>query len=348
MADIEFGTEFPELNLLTIEETIVDGQFIQHVMVDENVIATRKHGSSMWTQTAQIFTSLPDGSPKSYFLKISAGILGFGMAEGEYESIAAIHKVKPEFCPKPHGWGTFKSNPYLHFLFTDFVEMKENVPEKDTFTTKLAECHHASMGLSPMDNTWTDTWEECYKNNIVRMLQLEAEARGSSEELNELTKPLLQKVIPRLLRPLETSLNYLKPCFLHGDLWHRNTATELSTGKPITFDASAFWGHNEYEVRTMRTAGGQFDRSYLNSYYQKCPLRSRLRTPKIASLFMPCKKSYIVSKQSLLMELEIRRSRIHDPALYSMNDRYRTLLIEQMRLLVERFPNGYEEPKTKI
>jgi fructosamine-3-kinase len=259
----------------------------------------------MWTQTARISTTLADGTPQAYFLKVAAGALGLGMVEGEYESIAAIHKVKPGFCPKPRAWGTFKSNPDLHFFLCDFVEMEVEIPDKDKFTSMLADFHLTSRGLSPngkfgfhcttyngnlaQDNTWTDTWEEYYKNNIIRMLQLEEEARGPSEELKELSVQLLEKVIPRLLRPLETGPNTLKPCLIHGDLWYGNTAIELDTGEPVTFDASAFWGHNECEyrfrvtpfcfrlryshfldeVRTMRPAGVQFGRKYLNAYHDK-------------------------------------------------------------------------------
>ena len=65
------------------------------------------------------------------------------------------------------------------------------------------------------------------------MLQLEEEARGSSEELKELSEQLLEKVIPRLLRPLETGPIALEPCLIHGDLWYGNTATELDTGSRL-------------------------------------------------------------------------------------------------------------------
>jgi hypothetical protein len=40
MADIEFGTEFPELNLLTLEEATIDGEAVECVVVDENVITS--------------------------------------------------------------------------------------------------------------------------------------------------------------------------------------------------------------------------------------------------------------------------------------------------------------------
>ncbi|KAH8810735.1 Fructosamine kinase-domain-containing protein [Xylogone sp. PMI_703] len=352
MADVEFGTEFPEFNLLALEEVIIDSKAVERVVVDENVIAkfpqdthsitAIKHSPSMWTQTACISITLPDGTSKSYFLKVAAGALGLGMIEGEYESIAAIHAVKPGFCPKPRAWGTFKSNPDLHFLLSDFVEMDQEIPEKDIFTTMLADFHLASRALSPngkfgfhcttyngnlaQDNTWTDTWEEYYKNNIIHMLQLEEEARGPSDELRELSRQLLERVIPRLLRPLETDPNTLKPCLIHGDLWYGNTAIDLDTGKPITFDAAAFWGHHEYEVRTMRPAG--FGREYLNAYHEKFP------------------PSEPIGDAEDRLALYALRSRIHDSALYPMNAGFRNLLIEQMRLLVEKYPDGYEGPKT--
>lgn len=35
-----------------------------------NVIAARKYGMSLWGQTARIDTTLPNGVPKTYFLKV--------------------------------------------------------------------------------------------------------------------------------------------------------------------------------------------------------------------------------------------------------------------------------------
>ena len=41
MADVEFGIEFPALNLLTLEEATIDGEAVECVVVDENVIASK-------------------------------------------------------------------------------------------------------------------------------------------------------------------------------------------------------------------------------------------------------------------------------------------------------------------
>ncbi|CAG8981551.1 hypothetical protein HYALB_00013936 [Hymenoscyphus albidus] len=344
MADKEFDTEFPDLKLLTIDSSSLEDEAGPRIMVDENVIAklpagshsvyARSHGSSMWTQTARVETTQADETQKSYFLKagfytsthVASGDLGLGMVEGEFESMKSIHDVLEDFCPKPLAWGTFKSNPDLHFFLCDFREMDQDIPEMDRFTSMLAEFHSTSSARSPnghfgnhcttyngnlaQDNSWTDSWEEYFKDNIVRMLQLEEEARGPSPELKQLAGPFLEKVIPRLLRPLETQGNILKPCLIHGDLWYGNTSTDLDTGEPITFDASSFWDHNEYEVRTMRPAGVQFGRAYLKAYHARYPISP----PE-----------------------EDHEDRL---ALYA-------ILVEQMRLLADKYPDGYGEPISK-
>ena len=53
---------------------------------------------------------------------------------------------------------------------------------------------------------------------MKRMLQLEEESQGPSQELNELYVAIYEKVIPRLLRPLETGGRQIEPCLVHGDL----------------------------------------------------------------------------------------------------------------------------------
>ena len=77
-------------------------------------------------------------------------------------------------------------------------------------------------------------------------LGLEREPQGPSEELEELCEPLLEKVIPRLLRPLETGGRHIEPCLVHGDMWYGNVSSETDTGEPIVFDATAVYAHNEY------------------------------------------------------------------------------------------------------
>lgn len=159
------------------------------------------------------------------------------MMEGEFESMKVIHAVTPEFAPKPLAWGTFKSNPDQHFFLSDFHTMVTELPERYGFVSNLAKLHRTSVspngkfgfdvttynGNIPQDVRWTDTWEECFTNGTRKDFELEREARGPSQDLDDLTGPLFEKVIPRLLRPLEMCGRKLKPSFVHGDLWYGNS-----------------------------------------------------------------------------------------------------------------------------
>lgn len=181
------------------------------------------------------------------------------MMHGEFESMSALFATSPDFLPKPHAWGSYKSITDTHFFLCDFHDMVEELPEISQFTKSVAELHLRSVSLTgkygfhvttymgplPQDNTWTDTWEEFFLRGMKRMLFLEEAAQGPSPELNVLVPLLFEKVIPRLLRPLETGGNSIKPVLIHGDLWYGNCCTDSNTDRPIVFDACSFWAHNE-------------------------------------------------------------------------------------------------------
>lgn len=60
---------------------------------------------------------------------------------------------------------------------------------------------------------------------------------------------VFEKVVPRILRPLESHGRKVEPVLLHGDLWVGNTATDKESGTMVMFDSSAFYGHNECELK---------------------------------------------------------------------------------------------------
>lgn len=97
----------------------------------------------------------------------------------------------------------------------------------------------------PQNNTWTDTWEEYYVRGLKDIMKQEQAVHGRSEELEGLLVPFFEKVVPRLLRPLEWGEKKIKPCLLHGDIWYGNIAEKSGTDKPIMFDPASFWAHNE-------------------------------------------------------------------------------------------------------
>lgn len=158
------------------------------------------------------------------------------MMEGEYHSMQAIHNLTPDFAAMPLAWGTLKSDPGSHFFLCEFLEMDNELPQIDKFAKSLVQLHQESRssegrfgfevttynGNLPQDVRWTDTWEECFMNGTRKDFDLEREARGPSEEIEALLIPLFEKVIPRLLRPLESHGRSVRPALLHGDLWHGN------------------------------------------------------------------------------------------------------------------------------
>jgi fructosamine-3-kinase len=109
-------------------------------------------------------------------------------------------------------------------------------------------------GTLERDNAWTDSCERFYALGTVRTLALEKSARGPNLEPKKLSKELLDMVIPRLLRPLETQGRKVKPSPLHGDLWVGNVANNKSTGKPMIFDSSAFYSYHECESEVCQAS----------------------------------------------------------------------------------------------
>jgi len=62
---------------------------------------------------------------------------------------------------------------------------------------------------------------------------------------------MLGKVIPRLLRPMETGGRSIKPALVHGDLWCGNAAVDTQTDRPLIYDPASFYAHNECKSSTL-------------------------------------------------------------------------------------------------
>lgn len=190
----------------------------------------------------------------------------------------AIYAITPDFCPRPIAWGTFASDPNRHFYLCNFHDFVQGaLPAPGPFGANLAKLHSSHTcpygqygfhvatynGDLPQDNTWSHSWEAFFVQGLRHVLGLREERAGGDPcpELDSLLPNMFDKVIPRLLRPLETGGNRIKPSLVHGDLWCGNAAAEANdintTGKGLIFDPSSFWGHNECEP--YPSLGGQAD-----------------------------------------------------------------------------------------
>ncbi|KAI1157341.1 Fructosamine kinase-domain-containing protein [Nemania serpens] len=263
----------------------VDPSVMKELPQGCRVISTEAHGVSFWARTGRIDVSLIDETEQSFFIKVLSLERGKQMVRGEFESMMALNSVLPEFVPKPIAWGTYATVPDTHFFVCEFREMTNDMPEPHKFGALLSTVHQRSVsptgkfgfhittyaGNLPQFVSWEESWETFFTKSMRQALDLEVERKGPSEELDILSQALFDKVIPRLLRPLESEGRTVKPSLVHGDLWYANAGIDVSTDQPLVSDACCFFAHNEYEFGQWRPACNRFGAEYIaahNSFVQ--------------------------------------------------------------------------------
>ena len=148
----------------------------------------------------------------------------------------AIYELSPEFVPEPLTWGTFENDDSTHFMLSAFREMDQEVPAMEPTCQRLADLHLRSLRKGetrfgfPLDtyngslrqtNDWQDKWEQFFVQQLKGMLKLEEHSQGTqSEEMSDLLQHIFEKVIPRLLRPMEYGGRCIRPVLVHGDFWY--------------------------------------------------------------------------------------------------------------------------------
>ena len=216
---------------------------------------------SFWANTGRIDVELEDGTPQKFFIKVISKEQGKYMMHGEFESMKTIHTLLPDFAPRPIAWGTYVSIPNTHFFLCDYREMIDEMPDPHKFASRLAALHQNSRspngkfgfhlttysGNLPQLNEWEDSWEVYFAKCLSYALDLELEAKGDDPEFHVLVPIIFEKVILRLLRPLETEGRSIKPSLVHGDLWYANSGIDFESDESLIFDACCFYAHNECE-----------------------------------------------------------------------------------------------------
>ena len=140
-----------------------------------------------------------------------------------------------------------------------FQDLTANQCPRGTYFGYHVPTHNGHLA---QDNIWTSTWEEYFTRNMKTMLDHDEKAGGPrSREVEELLSPLFDKVIPRLLRPMEMNGRKVQPVFCHGDLWAGNVGIR-EDGELVVFDPGCFWGHAECKI--VHSKGG--DRA-INLHY---------------------------------------------------------------------------------
>ena len=268
------------------------------------VVSTESHGTSFWAKTGRIVVDLADGSSKSYFIKVVLQEVGKNMVHSEFESTKAIHMLLPDFTPEPIAWGSYETVDDTHFYLCEFREMSDEMPDPEIFASRLAALHNNSKspenkfgfhmttynGNLPQLADWESSWETYFMKSLRLALEFELEAKGPDSDFENLLPVLFDKVIPRLLRPLESEGRSIKPTLVHGDLWYANSGIDVNTYQPLIFDACSFYAHNECKLELSRivAAGGtdisqdefgqwrpicnRFGDEYLDAYHAYVPI----------------------------------------------------------------------------
>lgn len=194
--------------------------------------------------------------------------IGKGMVSGEFVSMTALYNAIPDLTPMPIAWGTYASDANVHFFLCSFVDMTNEIPDRETLPEKVAKLHEKAVspngkygfsvptyqGRIPQEVAWKDTWEEFFLASLKRILTVEETSQGSDAEMKQLTEQLIKRVVPRLLRPLETGGRQIQPRLVHGDLWDGNTSTDIANNLPKIFDATSIYAHNECKSQTTKVS----------------------------------------------------------------------------------------------
>jgi protein-ribulosamine 3-kinase len=216
------------------------------------------------------------------------------MMEGSYESEKIFNEYAPKHVPKPIAWGSYKSEPDMWFLLSEFREMVEETPGVKDLVSIIAKIHTDSagkapdgkfgfhvpthLGYIPNNNSWQTSWETWFANAMIRIFDEDERSHGgddTQEELEVLKKSLFEKVIPRLLRPLETNGRSVVASLIHSDLWLGNIMADANTDEIVIFDSCAYWGHDESDLGVWRAPryrlGLPFRREYQKQRGQSAP-----------------------------------------------------------------------------
>lgn len=249
----------------------LDPSVLRELPEGSSVLSTNTHKISFWAKVGRIDVLLSRSTEqKAYFIKVVSGDVGRNMVMSEFESLKTMHQIIPEFVPTPIAWGSYETVPDTHFILCQFRNMTDpdTMPDTENFTTLLAKLHQESEspdgrfgfhvttypGNLPQYTGWEENWETFFTKAMRQTLSAEIEIRGRSDELDSLSQALFDKVIPRLLRPLESDGRSVKPSLVHGDLWYANTGTDIETGECLVFDPCCFYAHNECEYAHFEPA----------------------------------------------------------------------------------------------
>ncbi|KMP02587.1 hypothetical protein CISG_04219 [Coccidioides immitis RMSCC 3703] len=268
---------------------------------------------------------------------------------GTFEAETALHAIIPNHVPKPTAWGTYKTQSDIHFYLCEFVEMSDRLPSCRQWAEATSQLHVRSAGKCPqgrskfgfhitthlanipIDNSWHDSWESFWAWQMKSLLKHEERIRGPNHEFSRLKQSFFDKVIPRLLRPLEARGRRINACLIHSDLWPGNVMHKAEVRDLVMFDSCPYWGHNEADLAVCRNPRYRLGKAYVEAYRRCMP-----EFPSHPTEDFEDRNALYAMKFHILLSI-----------LYPSDSRYRRILMDEMRQLAEKFPTGYASYEEK-
>jgi protein-ribulosamine 3-kinase len=222
------------------------------------------HDAAQWASAYKIEVEV-DGEEKEYLLKVIQRPRHAEMALGEYESQRALQQHLPDNVCIPLAHGTFELDRNTSFFMTPFRHLTDRIPSPAQFVDVFQKLHSSSVsptgkygfhvatfnGWVPIINDWCDTWEEYFTRQFRSDILWQQSIRGPDADFNRVAGEFFEKVIPRLLRPLETGGRSIRPVLLHGDVYEGNVKIDEETKQLILYDSCCCYGHNERQCTSL-------------------------------------------------------------------------------------------------
>lgn len=152
-----------------------------------------------------------------------------------------LNEIVPNSLAPPIAWGNFDTHPSKAFYLTYFRHLDKSHPASEDLVDIVRRIHQVQSptgkfgfhvptfyGSHKVDNSWCDTWEGFFTREMKSALAYSQDMLNHDSELEELAVELFDKVVPRLLRPLETGGRKIKPVLVRI----RFNATKNTNNKP--------------------------------------------------------------------------------------------------------------------
>ena len=141
----------------------------------------------------------------------------FILDDGRLDALILSHYLSMN-CPAPHHYleANHQQPASPIKLATGLANLhQKSISPTGKFGFHMSTCH---AKIAQAVDKWEDSWCALYTRHLGHVMEL-AKPILQWPEFEVVCKLTLEKVVPRLLLPLQSEGRYLKPCLIHGDCW---------------------------------------------------------------------------------------------------------------------------------